>query len=530
MQFFFNGRINTLAQPVPVDWLLTFGGLIIALGDKKDRPTQFPSTTRSIDLKQQTVLPAFTDAHTHFVATARLLTQIRLDKADSLSQAIERLSKAREKGNNSSWVRGSGFNKNLWQDGQPHRRILDRIFGNRPVAIESKDFHALWVNSAALAVAEIDASTREPAGGKIGRDTDGTPNGLLYEKALSLVYDVIPKETDEQTMQAVEKLQESMLANGITCVHSMEGIEEFKLLQKMEQQKRLKIRVRLYVPETEADALVSAGVYSGFGSELLKIAGVKFFTDGALGSQTAYMLEPYEKSGQTGVPHMSAESLKQRVSFFNTHGLSAAVHAIGDAAVVMALDAFEYARQQRNKEKILNRMEHAQLVPVNQVKRFAELNVLASVQPVHIADDVYTAQIHWGKRCARAYPFRDFQDAGVPMAFGSDTPVADFNPFKGLYSALERKYHCDPDEKSWHPEQALTRTQSLKAYTSGPARAVGEEEVAGTLEVGKRADFVVLSQNIMNMPAEALLQTRVEATVKNGRVLFKENRIRVDSF
>jgi predicted amidohydrolase YtcJ len=322
-------------------------------------------------------------------------------------------------------------------------------------------------------------------------------------------------------MQAVEKLQESMLANGITSVHSMEGLNEFKLLQKMERQKRLKMRVRLYVPESEADALVSAGIYSGFGSDLLKIAGVKFFTDGALGSQTAYMLEPYEKSKQTGVVHMSAEILKQRIAFFNTHGLSTAVHAIGDAAVVMALDAFEYARQQQSKGKILNRMEHAQLVPVNQVKRFAELNVLASVQPVHIADDVYTAQTHWGKRCARAYPLRDFQEAGVPMAFGSDTPVAGFNPFKGMYSALERKYNCDPDENSWHPEQTLSLFQSLKAYTSGPARAVGEEEVAGTLKVGKRADFVVLNRNIMDLPAEVLLQTKVEMAVQSGRVAFK---------
>ncbi len=517
--FFFNGNIHTLSHSAPIDWLLTFGGLIVALGSKENRPTQLPFHTQAINLNRKTVFPAFTDAHTHLVATARQLGQVRLDEAASLAQAVQILERSKVQAQKKSWIRGGGFNKNLWLDGQPNAAILDQIFGDQPVAIESKDFHALWVNSAALKRAGIDTRTLEPAGGKIGRNADGTLNGLLYERALSLVYKVIPKDSDEVTMQEVEALQDSMLAKGITCVHSMEGIEEFKLLQKMEQENRLKISVRLYVPESEADALVRAGVQSGFGSDVLKIAGVKFFTDGALGSQTAFMIKPYEHSAQVGVPHMTGETLKQRVAFFNAHGLNVAVHAIGDAAVIMALDAFEFARRQSGK-KMLNRMEHAQLVPVNQIKRFADLDVLASVQPVHIADDVYTAETYWGERCARAYPFKDFQEAHVPMAFGSDTPVADYDPFKGMYAALERKYHSDPAEQSWHPEQKLSMQQALWAYTSGPALAVGEKTYSGSLEKGKRADFVVLNQEINNLPAEALLQTKVEMTVKHGCVLY----------
>ena len=525
MHYFYNGNIHTLARPSRADWLLTAGGIILALGNREDRPASFPVPVRSVNLNQQTVLPAFTDAHTHFVATARLLNRIRLDDASSLNQAVEWLSRAKDKTQTLPWVRGGGFNKNNWRDGQPHRRILDRIFGSKPVAIESKDFHTLWVNSAALAVAGIDENTKDPAGGKIGRDADGTPNGLLYERALSLIYDHIPEESAEETMQAVEALQDAMLANGITCVHSMEGLDAFKILQQMEGQQRLKMRVRLYVPESEADVLVTAGLQSGFGSDLLKIAGVKFFTDGALGSQTAYMLKPYENSQQTGVPHMSLQTLQERVAFFNAHGLSTAVHAIGDAAVVMALDAFEYARRHSAK-KIFNRMEHAQLVPVNQIKRFADLNVAASVQPVHIADDVRTAEAHWGTRCARAYPLRDFQQAGVPLAFGSDTPVADYNPFKGIFSAVERKYQCDPAEAGWYSQQALSLEQSLKAYTGGAAAAIGEETVSGTLKAGKRADFVALNRDILTLPAEALLQTKVEMTVKRGRIVYQRKAIK----
>jgi len=289
----------------------------------------------------------------------------------------------------------------------------------------------------------------------------------------------------------------------------------------MQLQDELKIRVHFYIPRDEAAPLVEAGLQSGFGSDWLRIAGVKFFTDGSLGSQTAHMLLPYENTEGRGIEHISEAQLKEEVLFFNQHGLSAAVHAIGDAAVVKTVNVFEAVQREIRNPLIRNRIEHAQLVPAHQIERIARLNITASMQPVHIADDVYMAEKYWGDRCAQAYPFRQFADAGVNLAFGSDTPVAEINPFKGLYSALERKYHFNPNEKSWYPKQALTQPEALNAYTAGAARASGRENVTGTLDPGKTADFIVLDRDIFSAPVEELLAAKVLKTVLGGKAVFE---------
>jgi len=520
MQLFFNGKIHTLGPTHNADWLLTAAGKIVALGDRASRPGPMPVFTRRLDLRGHTVVPAFTDAHTHFVATARQCNQVRLDEADSLEKAIAILEGFKKRFKGKGWIRGGGFNKNLWADGRPHRNILDRIFPNQPVALESKDFHALWLNSLALKVAGISPTQADPPGGKIGHDVDRSLNGLLYEKALALIYERIPQASDNASMDMVDEITKHFFASGITTVHSMEGLNEFGVLQKMQQLQRLKIRVRLYVPESEASELVSAGIRSGFGSDLLKIAGVKFFTDGALGSQTADMLKPYEGSEQQGVSHISAKALNEQVRFFNHNGLSVAVHAIGDRAAIKTLDAFSYAKDHNPQIILPNRMEHAQLVPTDQIKRFRKLGIVASMQPVHIADDVYTAEKYWGSRCDHAFPINSFHLAGVPLAFGSDTPVVDFNPFRGLFSAINRKYQCNPTEASWHPEQKIGLNTALTAFTIGPALAMGESAFAGSLEVGYRADFVVLENDIFSEKPEILLDTRILQTVMNAETVY----------
>jgi len=289
----------------------------------------------------------------------------------------------------------------------------------------------------------------------------------------------------------------------------------------LEKVGKLNLKVHFFIPKNEARALVNAGIQSGFGSERLSIAGVKFFTDGSLGSQTAHLLEPYSGSSNLGVPHISSQDLDREISYFNQNGLSAAVHAIGDAAVIKTLNAFEFAQTQNPQVRPHNRMEHAQLVPENQIKRFKELDITASMQPVHIADDVLLAQKLWGQRCDRAYPINDFYNTGVNLAFGSDTPVASFNPFYGIYSALERKYALDPKQEKWEPKQSIELIEALRAYTIGPAKSIDQYGNSGTLEIGKAADFTVLDRDIFNLPVETLLDVRVLKTIVAGRQVYQ---------
>lgn len=520
MHLFFNGKIHAFSDAVVVDWLLCAGGKIISSGKKSNRP-QLPDFAGQTDLEGKTVLPAFTDAHTHFVATALGLQRIQLDQARSLEDAVHILKKESARFKPGEWVRGGGFNKNLWQDGQPHQSILDAIFPYNPVALESKDFHAMWLNSKGMKKAGIHLDMADPRGGRIERDLKGNPTGILYEKALDQVYKNIALPEQKSIAQSVKKISRQFLSLGITSVHTMEGLAEFKALQLMDQAEILDLRVTFFIPKDEAKALVSAGILSGFGSDMLRIAGVKIFTDGSLGSQTAHMLEPYNGTANTGIPHISAEDLKKEVSYFNQNGLSATVHAIGDAAVIKTLDAFAFAQEQISNTLIFNRMEHAQLVPTAQIERFKELNITASMQPVHIADDMQLAEQLWGSRCMQAYPIYDLQQSGVNLAFGSDMPVAAFNPFHGIYSAMERKYALDPAREKWVPEQAIDLTNALKAYTIGPAKSINQDKKTGTLQAGKAADFIVIDRDIFKLPPEELLQTRVLQTALNGHLVYQ---------
>lgn len=521
MHLFFNAKIHTLQNNQVLDWLLCASGKIVATGRESDRP-KLPDFAQYTDLQGQTVLPAFTDAHTHFIATALAEQRIQLDNADSLQMATEILRKESTRFKPGDWVRGGGFNKNLWQDGQPHQSVLDEIFPHNPVALESKDFHSMWLNSQGMKKVGFTRNSDDPAGGKLERDHKGQLSGMIYEKALDNVYRRLKLPAQETIEQAVDQVSRKFHSTGITTVHTMEGLAEFGAIQSMCKAGKLKLRVHFFIPKNEAKALISANIQSGFGSEMLSIAGVKFFTDGSLGSQTAHMLEPYENTSNLGIPHISSEDLNRQVAIFNKNGLSAAVHAIGDAAVLKTLDAFAFAKQQFPDTKIFNRLEHAQLVPKEQVRRFKQLQITASMQPIHIADDVLLAQKYWGQRCQRAFPIKDLNKAGVNLAFGSDTPVATFNPFEGIYSAMERKYQLNSNHKTWEAQQSISLVEALRAYTIGPALSINRDSVSGSLEAGKAADFIVLDRDIFNLPVQALLEVKVLKTVMAGHPVYQD--------
>lgn len=521
---YYNGQIHSSGTSAPADWILCSGGRVLARGNKNNRPTtDFLANLISIDLNKHCLLPAFSDAHTHLFATAKLETQVNLHGAASLSVALQRLSAARNRFAKGEWVLGGGYNRNVWKDGKPSRQQLDDIFPNNPVALISKDFHCLWVNSVALRLVGITNTGPHVSGGFIERLKDGTPTGLVYEQAMELINNKITFPEIEHMESALRNTSRRFLAAGISAVHSMEGLQELDMLQQINARHPMPLRVHFYVPIPQAERLIASGIRSGFGSERLSIAGVKIFTDGSLGSQTAYMAEPYEGSDSYGVSHISPEELTHEIARYNRAGLATAVHAIGDRALRNTVDAFAQVAGQGVGKGLPNRIEHAQLIPAEMVAEIKRLQLTVSAQPIHIADDVYVAEKYWGARCSRAYPFRDLLDNGVNLAFGSDTPVADFNPFKGIYCALERKYRLKPDEPVWHPSQVIALDEAIRAYTVGAARALGRSETRPALEVGSPADFIILDRNIYKVDVAEIPDVQVLATVVDGKIEYRQS-------
>ncbi len=521
-RLFFNTTIHTLEHDTPYHWLLVGNGKIIALGVEDDPPDLTGHQAQKYDMHGLHLFPAFTDAHTHLVMTALNTLNIDLKQAHSLDQAVAILRAHAGDYPADVWVLGSGYDRNLWHDGQPHKKILDAIFPNHPVMLESKDCHSIWVNSLALKTAGIKKTTPDPPGGKIERDAKGQPTGLLSEQAIPLIKRNIPPPGGEQTRRALLKLFNEFHRHGITAVHTMEGLKEYGLLQDLANNGQLELRVTIYIPHQEMEGLLAAGMRSGHGNEWLKLGGIKIFADGSLGSQTAEMRAPYENDPDNfGIAHLPESELRAIIRTAAEHGLSPAVHAIGDAAVRKVLQAFEQAREWREKWNLVFRMEHAQLVPPEELRLFGQSGAMASMQPLHIADDVPLAEKYWGTRCAYAYPMAALLQRGVPLAFGSDTPVADFDPFKGMYSAVTRKFQLNSQHEPWHPEMAVSLKQAIKAYTIGGATASGDLHLRGTLSVGKQADFIAVDRDIRFLKPEEILSIRVNKTIMNGKIVYQ---------
>ncbi|NOX89143.1 MAG: amidohydrolase family protein [Calditrichaeota bacterium] len=517
---FKNAKIYTLSNARVLNWMVVCDGKIITMGANDEEPPAF-NYSQTIDLENKTVLPAFGDAHTHSLLSARLFFEADLSSADSLSNALEILKEFAADFKNERWIVGRGFNKNKWTD-KPHRRHLDFLFPANPVYLESQDCHSAWVNSKALKLAGLTSSSADPFGGILERDDNGSLTGLLYDKAMRLVKKIIPETDESLTEKGISKMIRKLLSYGVATVHTMEGSESFGFWQKYRQKFPHQMRLVFYFPQEELEDLLKVGVRSGFGNEWLKIGGIKFFTDGSLGSQTAELLQPYEnKPEYFGVSVIDEKELRARVQLAERNGLATAIHAIGDGAVKKALAALKSSEPWRKRFNIISRIEHAQLVPDFLLPLFNQYNLTASVQPVHIADDVKIAERFWGDRCKFAYPFRSLISNGTKIAFGSDMPVADPDPIKGIFSAVNRRYQFSLTEPVWHPEQALTVNQAVEACTKGVARAANQTDIAGTLEAGKNADFVVLNADIFNASPDELLEIKVEKTALAGCIVYQ---------
>jgi len=519
-----NGRVVTMAGR-PAQALAVVGGRVLAVGSDEELAPLRSRETRTVNLRGRLALPGFTDSHLHLGALAGWLSEIQLEPALTMADALRRVARRAGRTPTGGWISGGGFDKNRWGDAFPTRGDLDRVAPHHPVALRSRDGHTLWLNSLALKRCGITRKTPTPAGGVIARDPRGEPTGVLQEAATQLVSRGLSFAGGGPDCNALRRAVRFLLRRGITSVHLMEEMPLLDALHDLRRAGGLSLRVTLYRRAAALDDLVAAGVRSGFGDEWLRIGGIKIMCDGALGSQTAWLFRPYRNnmSAGCGVPRMPIEELRDLVARAAEAGLACAVHAIGDRANAEVLRAFE--RTAEDSTSLPHRVEHAQLVRPHDIARLGRLrSVIASMQPCHIVGDIDIAERYWGRRCRHAYPVASLLDAGVTLAFGSDAPVETADPMVGLYAATRRQTLDGRPRDGWYRrEEAIGMRAALRAYTVGPAIATGERSSKGRLAPGYLADIVVLPRDITRLRGRAMLEVRPDVVIVGGRVRYRRN-------
>jgi predicted amidohydrolase YtcJ len=497
-----NGVIRTLDPSLPESRALAVAGDRIAGGvGVHETALASPET---VDLGGRCVLPGFTDSHVHFPTWAVAQHEVKLDGCSSLDEALARIRTAPATG---AWLRGYGWRSGDWRDGRdPTKDDLDAITGNRPAALIAKDYHSLWLNSAALALAGGDLDVE---GGVVERDAQGEPTGVLREEAAWRFKDrymILPADDYVDAMRTGIKLANS---RGVTCVNDKDGwLGALGLWQRLEEQGALSLRVWQSVPADMLPEVRGLSLRSGFGSPLLRAGYLKVFMDGTLGSETAWMLDG------SGVQITSGDELAEIVRAGAAAGWPVGVHAIGDRANREALDAFEQTRDVWKPAGLRQRIEHAQCLSLEDLPRFAELGVAVSAQFTHAPSDRDLAERFWGDKLEGTYAFRSLVESGALVANGSDAPIEELDPWAGVVAGVLRTRDGRP---SWRPEEALTLNQALHATCVAPTWLSHDERQRGTLLPGRLADLVVLDRDPYACEPAELPEVQVVATMVAGR-------------
>jgi predicted amidohydrolase YtcJ len=489
------------------DAVLVVDGKIMGVGTCEDMTAMSPSA-QVLEHRDQWLTPGLTDAHIHLVGYGFSLRIINLEGTTSSADALTRIRARLAEFRDDPWVLGRGFNINAWNDATyPTAMMLDGIVRDQPAMMRSRDGHSFWVNSRALELAGIHAGTPDPAGGVIVRDDHGNPTGTLLENAMELVKRVLPEPSLEAAVEAGRLGAEQMRAYGFTAVHTMALEPNRYVLAKHELEARgeLPLRVWACVPHADLEHLEALGLRGGVGNRV-RLGGVKFFADGALGSRTALMLEDYEGfPGERGVQVDTPETVFERGSRALELGFSPVIHAIGDRANHDMLDVLERLTPLARQRNVRLRLEHAQHLAPQDVERFGLLGIVASVQPIHLAGDtIMTEKLLGAARAKTTYAFRRLLETGATLALGSDAPVATPDPVRGFEAAVER---IGADGKPWHTSEALTRLETLRGYTVGAALAAGWEGWYGRVAPGCAADFTLWDGDPLeagSKPLEAL--------------------------
>jgi predicted amidohydrolase YtcJ len=497
------------------------GGKIIATGS--DDLLAEHANAESIDGGGKFVLPGLTDAHAHLYSQGFLTISLNLTGSPSLEDSIAQIDAYAQENSHSAWILGRGWNQVIWPVQEfPKASDIDAIVNDKPVWLRRIDGHAGWANSKALEIAGINDDTADPIGGRIVRDDSGKATGVLVDKAMGLIDGLVLTPTKDDIRAAYLNAVESLVELGMTGMHDAGiNITEAEVLISMADNEELNMRVYAMLSDSGANLDAMGKPLKAYGRDRLDIQSVKLYSDGALGSRGAAMIEPYSDDVENrGLPFYTQDELDGFVQKSNDMGFQVAIHSIGDLGNRMALDAFEKA-QGGKISPLRNRIEHSQIITLEDIPRFAELGVVAAMQPIHATSDMNMAEDRIGpERVLGGYAWRRLLDSGAIIASGSDFPVELPNPFLGLYAAVTRQDGAGLPEGGWYMDQALTRAEALHSFTLDAAYAAHQEDRLGSLEAGKWADFIIVDRDYFECPAAEIDDIQVLQTWVGGQRVF----------
>jgi len=529
---FVNGDVYTSAANTPrVQAIAVRDGRILAVGSNDAVRKLKSGRTEVIDLAGRFVMPGFNDAHLHLAGGGFEKLNVNLVGTKSLEEMKQRIAERARTTADGEWVQGRGWDHTKWTEQKlPTRQDLDAVSGTRPAFFVRVDGHIGVANSAALKAAGVTRETKDPEGGQIDRDAEGEPTGILRESAMELVRSKIPLPTPSQRRRAIELALQDAAQNGVTSVQDNSEWEDYLVYEELAREGKLTLRITEWLPfEAPLKTLEQHRARRPQTDSLLHTGLLKAFMDGSLGSRTAALLQPYSDDPKNlGLPQIEQAELNQMARERVASRFQFGFHAIGDKAAQMALDAFSEAQRYAREKNIQplatdgfrHRVEHAQVIAPEQFARFRELGVIASVQPNHLLTDMNWAGERVGAaRAKHSYPWKEFLNNGVRLAFGTDYPVEPITPFRGVYAAVTRK--SEDGAKEYFPEQKLTIHEAIAAYTTGAAYTEFAESEKGSLAPGMLADFVVLDRDITKVEPGEILGTRVLRTVVGGKTVYQ---------
>ena len=480
-----------------------------------------------IDGEGNTLLPGLIDAHGHVMGLGYQELQVNLMGINTLEETLQTIKEYADANPDLDWILGRGWNQTLWPENEfPTAEDLDRVVPDRPVWLSRVDGHAGWGNSLAMQYGGVSKDTPDPQGGKIIRNNNGEATGIFIDAAEGYINAVVPEPTPLERSLALEKALKQLARMGLTSVHDAgAGVQTWDLYKDFADNGKLTSRIYTMISGAGGifDTLSANGPIESYGDDLLSLRSVKLYSDGALGSRGAAMIEPYsDDPGNYGLLFVSQEEMNEMAAKVVGKGFQANIHAIGDAGNRQVLDALEYAQNTHQAFDLRNRIEHAQIVSLEDIPRFEELGLIASMQPTHATSDKNMAEDRVGpQRIKGGYAWQKFLDQGTVVAAGSDFPVEHSNPFFGLYSAVTRMDHDGEPEGGWYPEEAMSRTEALRAFTVDAAYAAHQEEVLGSLEAGKWADFIIIDRNYFEVDASEIWQIDVLQTWLAGEKVYQ---------